>query len=197
MRILVIDDSEERGRAVREALDGTDCVVVGQARSSVALRDMLKRQDVDVVIASMSSPDRDTLESLRSSAAELPRAIVMFVDEDGADMASEAVRAGVSAYVVDGFSSKRVRSVLEVAILRFQEFQRLREELDKSKTALADRKLVDRAKGILMEQRRLSEADAYALLRKAAMAQNQKIVDIARSLLAASDLLNPVERPKR
>ncbi len=189
MRILVIDDSEERGRAIKEALDGTDCVVVGQARSSLALRDMLKRQDVDVVIASMSSPDRDTLESLRDSTAEQPRAIVMFVDEDGADMASEAVQAGVSAYVVDGFSSRRVRSVLEVAILRFREYQRLRLELDKSKTALADRKLVERAKGILMEQRQLSEADAYTLLRKAAMAQNQKIADIAKSLLAASDLL--------
>ena len=189
MRILVVDDSEERGRAVREALHGTDCVVVGQAGSSAELRAMLRRQDVDVVIASMSSPDRDTLESLRSSAEERPRAVVMFVDEEGADMASEAVRAGVSAYIVDGFSSKRVRSVLEVAILRFQEYQRLRDELEKSRTALADRKLVERAKGVLMEQRRLSEPDAYALLRKTAMAQNQKIVDVARSLLSVSDLL--------
>jgi response regulator NasT len=152
---------------------------------------MLKRQDVDVVIASMSSPDRDTLESLRSSAEERPRAVVMFVDQEGADMASEAVRAGVSAYIVDGFSSKRVRSVLEVAILRFQEYQRLREELEKSKTALADRKVVERAKGILMEQRQLSEPDAYALLRKTAMAQNQKIVDVARSLLSVTDLFKP------
>ncbi|MEL6963407.1 MAG: ANTAR domain-containing protein [Pseudomonadota bacterium] len=189
MRILVVDDSEERGQAVKEALDGTDCIVVGQVHSSAALRDVLKRQDVDVVIASMSSPDRDTLESFRSSADENPRAVVMFVDEDGADMASEAVRAGVSAYIVDGFSSKRVRSVLEVAILRFQEFQRLKGELEKSKAALADRKLIDRAKGILMEQRGLSEADAYALLRKTAMAQNQKIVDVARSVLSVTELL--------
>jgi len=135
MRILIVDDSEERGRAVKQALDGTDCMVVGQVHSSAALRDVLKRQDVDVVIASMSSPDRDTLESFRNSADETPRAVVMFVDEDGADMASEAVRAGVSAYIVDGFSSKRVRSVLEVAILRFREFQRLRDELEKSKAA--------------------------------------------------------------
>ncbi len=189
MRILVVDDSEERGQAVKEALDGTDCIVVGQVHSSAALRDVLKRQDVDVVIASMSSPDRDTLESFRSSADENPRAVVMFVDEDGADMASEAVRAGVSAYIVDGFSSKRVRSVLEVAILRFQEFQRLKGELEKSKAALADRKLIDRAKGILMEQRGLSEPDAYALLRKTAMAQNQKIVDVARSVLSVTELL--------
>ncbi|MEM8950896.1 MAG: ANTAR domain-containing protein [Pseudomonadota bacterium] len=189
MRILVVDDSEERGRAVKEALDGTDCVVVGQVHSSAALRNVLKRQDVDVVIASMSSPDRDTLESFRTSADENPRAVVMFVDEDGADMASEAVRAGVSAYIVDGFASKRVRSVLEVAILRFQEFQRLKGELEKSKAALADRKLIDRAKGILMEQRGLNEADAYALLRKTAMAQNQKIVDVARSVLSVTELL--------
>lgn len=191
MRILLIDDSEERGRAVKKALDGTDCVVVGQARSSAELRDMLKREDVDVVIASMSSPDRDTLESLRSSAATQPRAVVMFVDEEGGDMAGEAVRAGVSAYVVDGFSSKRMRSVLEVAILRFKEFQRLRDELDKSRTALADRKLVERAKGILMDQRGIGEAEAYTLLRKAAMSQNQKIVDVAKSLLAVTDLLKP------
>ena len=189
MRILVVDDSEERGKAVKQALDGTDCIVVGQAHSSAALRDVLKRQDVDVVIASMSSPDRDTLESFRNSADENPRAVVMFVDEDGADMASEAVRAGVSAYIVDGFSSKRVRSVLEVAILRFREFQRLRDELEKSKAALADRKVIDRAKGVLMEQRDLSEADAYALLRKTAMAQNQKIVDVAKSVLSVTELL--------
>lgn len=189
MRILVVDDSDERGRAVVAALDGTDCVVVGQVHSSAALRDVLKRQDVDVVIASMSSPDRDTLESFRCSADETPRAVVMFVDEDGADMASEAVRAGVSAYIVDGFSSKRVRSVLEVAILRFHEFQRLKGELEKSKAALADRKVIDRAKGILMEQRDLSEVDAYTLLRKTAMAQNQKIVDVARSVLSVTELL--------
>jgi len=190
MRILIVDDSEERGHGVKQALDGTDCIVVGQVHSSAALRDVLKRQDVDVVIASMSSPDRDTLESFRNSADENPRAVVMFVDEDGADMASEAVRAGVSAYIVDGFSSKRVRSVLEVAILRFREFQRLRDELEKSKAALADRKLIDRAKGILMEQRGLN-ADAYALLRKTAMAQNQKMVDVARSVLSVTALLKP------
>lgn len=189
MRILVVDDSEDRGRAVMEGLAGTDCTVVGPARTSAALRDMLKREDIDVVIASMSSPDRDTLESLRDSSIKTPRAIVMFVDEEGADMASEAVQAGVSAYVVDGFSTKRVRPVLEVAIARFLKFESLRQELVESKAALADRKVVERAKGILMQQRGLSEPDAYALLRKTAMAQNQKIIDVAKSILSVADLL--------
>jgi response regulator NasT len=189
MRILVVDDSEDRGRAVMEGLAGTDCTVVGPARSSAALREVLKREDIDVVIASMSSPDRDTLESLRDSGTETPRAIVMFVDEEGADMAQEAVAAGVSAYVVDGFAIKRVRPVLEVAIARFQRYERLRQELADSKAALADRKLVERAKGVLMEQRSLSEQDAYALLRKTAMAQNQKIVDVAKSILSVAELL--------
>ncbi|MEZ5930864.1 MAG: ANTAR domain-containing protein [Alphaproteobacteria bacterium] len=189
MRILVVDDSEDRGLAVMEGLAGTECTVVGPARSSAALREMLKREDIDVVIASMSSPDRDTLESLRDSSAATPRAIVMFVDEEGADMAGEAVQAGVSAYVVDGFSTKRVRSVLEVAIARFQKFESLRLELEESKAALADRKVVERAKGVLMEQRGLSEPDAYALLRKTAMAQNQKIIDVAKSILSVAALL--------
>lgn len=189
MRILVVDDSEERGRAVRDSLTGIDCTVVGQVQSSADLRDVLRRQDVDVIIASMSSPDRDTIESLREGSVERPRPIVMFVDEEGADMASEAVRAGVSAYVVDGFAARRVRSVLQVAITRFDEFQRLRSELRESREALADRKVIDRAKGILMQQKGLSEPDAYALLRKTAMGQNQKLIDVANSVLAVADLL--------
>jgi response regulator NasT len=189
MRILIVDDHEDRGQAVIEGLRDTECTVVGQARSSQALRELLKREDIDVVIASMSSPDRDTFESLRVSSTERPRAIVMFVDEAGADMASEAVQAGVSAYVVDGFSTRRVRLVLEVAIARFQAFQSLRQELEESRAALAERKLVERAKGIIMTERGLSEPDAYALLRKTAMAQNQRIVEVARSIISVAGLL--------
>jgi response regulator NasT len=106
-------------------------------------------------------------------------------------MAVDAIDAGVSAYIVDGLAAKRVKPVLEVAIARFREFQRLKNELKRSRDALAERKIIERAKGLLMDQRGLSEAEAYASLRRTAMSHGQRIADVARSLLAVADLLKP------
>ena len=105
-------------------------------------------------------------------------------------LAGEAIRAGVSAYVVDGLAPKRVKSVLDVAIARFAEFQKLREEVERSRTALAERKVIERAKGILMRQRGIGENEAYQMLRRAAMAQNRRLVDVAESLIGAAQMLS-------
>jgi response regulator NasT len=115
----------------------------------------------------------------------------MFVDRSDSDMIAAAVDAGVGAYVVDGLRKERVKPVLDLCISRFKAFARLSDELDKTRRALDERKLLDRAKGLLMSERQISEADAYALLRSTAMESNLRIVEIAQSVITAAHLLRP------
>jgi response regulator NasT len=129
------------------------------------------------------------IEQLRVATRERPRPIVMFVDQSNDEAMKAAVSAGVSAYVVDGLKASRVKPILDVAVARFQEFENLRRELDIAKASLAERKLIDRAKGILMRVRGLSEEDAYNLLRSKAMNEQRKIAEIAQSVITASELL--------
>jgi response regulator NasT len=117
------------------------------------------------------------------------RPVVMFVDQSDKASIEAAIDAGVSAYVVDGMRKERVKPILDMAISRFNAFHRLREELDRTKQALEDRKIIDRAKGILMKSRNISEEDAYALLRKTAMNESRRMADVARSLVTAAKLL--------
>ncbi len=124
-----------------------------------------------------------------SVSRALARPIAMFVDQSDDSMIGAAIDAGVSAYVVDGLRKERVKPVLELAVRRFNAFARLQTELDEARTQLSDRKIIDRAKSILMSQRGISEPDAYALLRSGAMNQGKKIVDVAQALITASDLL--------
>lgn len=189
MRILLVDDNRERQELVRGALVAAGHEIVAFAGPRDDLRGVVERSGAEVIVASLSSPDRDTIEGFRLKGGAPDRPVVMFVDQDGADLAADAVRAGVAAYIVDGLAPARVAPILQMAVARFEEFRRLQDELARSRAALADRKLIDRAKGLLMDQRGLSEQDAYAWLRKTAMAQNQRIVDIARSVIALGDLL--------
>jgi response regulator NasT len=143
----------------------------------------------DVVLMDLGSPSRDTLEEMLMVSRALARPIAMFVDQSDDAMIGAAIDAGVSAYVVDGLRKERVKPVLELAVRRFNAFAKMQAELDEARTALSDRKTIDRAKSILMNQRSLSEQDAYALLRSSAMNQGKKIVDVAQALITASDLL--------
>jgi len=117
------------------------------------------------------------------------RPVAMFVDRSDSDMIKAAVESGVGAYVVDGLKKERVKAVLDTAISRFNAFNDLREELERAKQALDERKVVERAKGILMKQRSLTEEAAYALLRKAAMSDNKRVVEIAQAVITAAGLL--------
>ena len=155
MRVLVVDPDPARAALVAEGLAGVEPlevrhVTVFDHRQALAF-------EPDVIVVASDSPDRDTIESLREATAANPRPVVMFVDRSEADLAEAAVRAGVSAYVVDGFSKARVRSVLEVAMSRFQLMNQLRLDLDKAKADLASRKTVERAKALLMKERGLDE----------------------------------------
>jgi response regulator NasT len=152
---------------------------------------MLKDFDPDMVIIACESPDRDMLEALQVANEAVPRPVVMFVDRSDANATAKALEAGVAAYIVDGYNPKRMSSILTVAAQRFALTQNLRRDLDKAKADLAARKVVDRAKGVLMKSRNLSEEDAYKALRKHAMDTGRPIHAVAADILAVSGLLNP------
>jgi response regulator NasT len=142
-----------------------------------------------VIVVACDSPDRDTLEGLREATEGNPRPVVMFVDRSAPGLAEAAVEAGVAAYVVDGLSPTRIRSVLEVAMSRFQLMQRLRSDLDKARADLASRKTIERAKGLLMKERGLDEAAAYGVLRRLAMDTGRPIAAVASDLIAFAGVL--------
>lgn len=189
VRILLIDENPERAGVLAAALREQGYDLVAQ----LAPRDLSARrvQDIapDVIIVDMESPSRDTIDSMRQINAEQPRPVVMFVDQSDESMIQQAMQAGVSAYIIDGLNVNRVKPIVDVAIARFREFQALRDELQKTKATLNERKLIDRAKGLLMRERGLAEDEAYAALRKLAMDRQQRLVDVAENLLAFADLL--------
>jgi response regulator NasT len=189
LRVLVVDQDRKRAEIVEKALREDPNLDVQVASAPGHLLDLLRQAEPDVLIVDLDLPDRDTIEQLRVASRERPRPIVMFVDQSDAEAMKAAVSAGVSAYVVDGLTPSRVKPILDTAVARFQEFENLRRELDIAKTSLAERKLIDRAKGILMRARGLSEEDAYNLLRSKAMNEQKKVAEIAQSVITASELL--------
>lgn len=196
LRIMLVDRLPERTNTVEQALSAAGHQVVARVMAGGDLAADVAAVSPDVIIVDIDSPDRDTLEHMRTISRERPRPVVMFTNDDNASTIRSAVRAGVSAYVVDGLHASRVLPVLEVAIARFEEFQAMREELEQTKSTLAERKLVEKAKGILMRQTRMDEEAAYKAMRKMAMDRNIKIVDLARTLIAATELLEPQGRKR-
>ncbi|KKC33306.1 ANTAR domain-containing response regulator [Devosia psychrophila] len=191
LSILIIDENRIRASIIEDGLReaGHMRVVVLHDVNQVART--IQDSDPDVIVIDLENPQRDTLEHFFSLSKVVQRPIAMFVDRSDGAMIEKSVEAGVSAYVVDGLRKERVKPILDMAISRFNAFAKLRQELADVRSELEDRKLVDRAKGILMKTRGVGEADAYALLRSAAMNQNRKLVEIAQSLITAADLLGP------
>jgi response regulator NasT len=187
MRVLVVDPDSARAALVAEGLAGVEPLAV---RHALAFDEADATAFApDVIVVACDSPDRDTIDSLRGATAENPRPVVMFVDRSEPDLAEQAVRAGVAAYVVDGLSVARVRSVLEVAMSRFQLMNGLRQELEKAKADLASRKTIERAKALLMKERGLDEEAAYRLLRKLSMDTGRPLGAVAADLLAFAGVL--------
>ncbi len=191
MRIAIVDESGLRATILEDGLReaGFDDINLVPPRGAFVAR--LERMAPDVVLMDLGTPSRDSLEEMLQVSRALARPIAMFVDHSDDAMIGAAIDAGVSAYVVDGLRKERVKPILELAIRRFNAFASLKAELDEARSALADRRTIDRAKTILMESRRIGEADAYALLRSTAMNQGRKIVDVADALITAATLLEP------
>lgn len=186
---MLVDELLERSAVVTRLLKSEQCDVVACLSPEQDLLEQVSRHRPDVVIIDIDLPGRDTLESLRSVQATVPRPMVMFSQDDNGETIRRAIQAGVSAYVVDDVQANRVRPVIEAAIASFDQYSLLQTELDRTRTELQNRKKIERAKGIIMKQRGIDEPAAYRLMRKAAMDQNRRLVAIAESIITAADLL--------
>lgn len=189
LQIAVIEGDRERALLIVDGLRADGDYEISVIGDAAGLNKKLAALDPDIVLIDLESPSRDMLEALALASSPLDRPVAMFVDRTDESLTRTAIEAGVSAYVVDGLRPDRIKPVLDAAITRFSMFSRMRKELDATRAALEERKLVDRAKGILMSARGLSEDEAYAALRKSAMDQGRKLVDVARALVTAADLL--------
>lgn len=193
LKILVVDENPIRRAILEEGLNEAGFVNVTTLSSTTRLVDHIYRLDPDVVLMDLQNPSRDVLDQMFQVSRVVRRPIAMFVDNSDKRSISAAVEAGVSAYIVDGLKKERVSAILEMTVSRFRAFEKLRRELDEAKSALKDRKVIDKAKGILMKTKGLDEDAAYALLRQTAMRQSRKISEVAESLLTAMDLMNGPE----
>ncbi len=189
MRIVIIDDKGLRASVLEEGLReaGYDDIHIVPPIGAFVAR--IERMAPDVVLMDLGSPSRDTLEEMLMVSRALAKPIAMFVDSSDDTMIAAAIDAGVSAYVVDGLRKERVKPILDLAVRRFTAFARMQAELNEARTALADRKLIDKAKSILMATRGLPEPEAYALLRTTAMNQGKRMAEVAEALITASALL--------
>ena len=191
MRIAIVDESASRASLIEEGLARLpDCeiFVLTERRGLVA---RIGEIAPDIVLIDLGNPSRDVLEEYFAVSRALARPIAMFVDESDDDAIAASIDAGVSAYVVDGLAAHRIRSLLDLAVRRFNAFARLQTDLAEAQGKLAERETIDRAKRILMDSRRVSEPEAYAELRRKAMSSNRRIAEIAEAVVTAHELLGP------
>lgn len=189
MRIMLIDEDPRKSRMLIEALHDAGYDVVARVDPDGNLYVRVRELQPDVIIMDTDSPQRDTLEHLCIISRDQPRPIVMFTDDGDAEKIRSAVKAGVSAYVVDGLRKDRVKSIIEVAVARFEQHQTLKRDLEKATETLAERKQIERAKGMVMKQKKCAEDEAYRTLRKMAMDRNMRLAEVAKIVNMAVDIL--------
>ena len=190
LKVMIVDEAVERAEVLQQALTRAGYEVIAYVPSTLDLHRQVSALQPDIVIIDMDSPDRDTLENLCVVSRDEPRTVVMFTHDGDGEKIRAATLAGVSAYVVDGMSGERIRPILDAAVARFEQFQALKREFDEIEEKLADRKVIERAKGILMKSRNLSEEDAYRALRKQAMESNARLSEVARQLVVVAGLIS-------
>jgi two-component system, response regulator / RNA-binding antiterminator len=189
LRVLLVTDTAKPIGDLREQLARLGYEMLNEVAAPSALHAAVESQKPDVVIIDTESPSRDTLEQLAVMNKAAPRPVLMFSNDADQQFIRAAVGAGVTAYSVDGLAPERLAPIIDVALARFAHEEALRARLEQVENELAERKVIDRAKRLLMDRRNLSENDAYAMLRKRAMDQKMKVAEIARQLLAVADLL--------
>lgn len=185
LKVLLFDDGSMSAALLREAALTAECTIVGEENNPFRLPGTIERLQPDAVLMDVESPGRDVLEQVVVSTRSLPRPIVMFTSDNSDTSIEAALQAGVSAYVVDGIDAGRLKSILTVAMTRFRMDQQMRNKLDAAETRLAERKLVERAKTVLMQQRNLPENEAYTLLRRTAMQRNTTMAALALDVIGA------------
>ena len=190
LRVMLVDDaSHEEAEALEDSLRALGFEVAVATPDARSLLDRVSELAPDVIIIASESPTRDTLEQLAFVTERRPRPIVLFTEDRANATIAAALRAGVSAYIVDGVDRERLRPILDVAIARFEQERALRAELRDAKDRLADRKIIERAKGVLMREKGVGESEAFALMRKLAMDRNRRLADIAQQILDVTDLI--------
>lgn len=189
LTILVVDENAIRASIIEEGLNEAGHVNVQVVHEMQGVARLIETMDPDVIIIDIENPNRDMMEHMFQLTRSISRPIAMFVDRSDRDAIEAAVEAGVSAYVVDGLKKERIKPILDMAVSRFNAFSRLQRELAEARSALEERKVIERAKGILMKMRGLSEEQAFALLRQTAMNEKKKLADIAQSVVTAAGLL--------
>jgi two-component system, response regulator / RNA-binding antiterminator len=188
-KIVIIDESPIRAAILEEGLREagyTEVVHISEMQSLLA---RIYALDPDIIVIDLENPSRDSLEQMFQVSRAVRRPVAMFVDQSDAASIQASVDAGVSAYIVDGLKKERIKPILDLCVSRFNAFAKLQDELDRTKNALEERKVIDRAKGILMKLKGLTEEEAYVLMRSTAMREKKKIGEIAQSILTASELL--------
>jgi response regulator NasT len=187
-KIVIVDKNPVRAAILEDGLREAGHVQVVRIEETAHLLARIYTIDPDVILIDLENPSRDVLEQMFQVSRAVKRPVAMFVDQSDRASIEAAVDAGVSAYIVGGLRKERVQNILDLCISRFNSFSKLENELERARSALEDRKVIDRAKGILMKAKNLSEENAYAMLRKTAMNENKKITEIAQSVVMAADL---------
>ncbi len=190
LRVMLVDDQVHRREMLQVALDEVGCVLVTCVAGDGDLLAAVEASNPDVILIDIETPGRDTLEGLQTVTNKVPRPMVMFSQDDNNRTIREATEVGVSAYVVDGLRPERIRPIIDAAVARFQYFRRLESELQKARRQLSERKTVEKAKGIVMRQRGLSEEEAYQALRRLAMETNRRLPEVAQSIIEAASILS-------
>ena len=188
-KIVIVDESPIRAAILEEGLREAGFTGVTHIREMHNLLARIYALDPDVILIDLENPSRDVLEQMFQVSRAVRRPIAMFVDQSDSASIQASVDAGVSAYIVDGLKKERIKPILDLCISRFNAFSSLQDQLARARSALEDRKVIDRAKGILMKLKDLTEDEAYVLLRSTAMREKKKIGEIAQSILTASELL--------
>lgn len=189
LKVMIVDNDVKRSKPLKQLLIDNGFDVVAHIENDIDLQAKCFAIQPDVVIIDTESPSRDTLENICVMSMHDPRPIVMFTHDDNKEQIKLATQAGVSAYVVGLIPSERLTPVINAAIARFEEFKNLRTELAVANTKLDERKIIERAKGLLMQQRNLNENDAYNMLRSMAMQKKIKLIDLSNQLVEAAKIL--------
>jgi response regulator NasT len=184
VKVLLADAEIERARIVEAHLTASGTVEIVKPAPGEHLAAAALRLAPDVIIVDMARPDRDGLDGIRRLTAQEPRAIVLFVDRDDPDFMEEAISAGVSSYNVVGAQLPDVKPIVQSAVALFKRFQRVADDLRRAEDALQDRAIMEKAKGLLMRQRRMTEPDAHRWLQRQAMNRGKRIIDVAKDLIA-------------
>jgi len=189
LRVLVIDESQSRAADICAGLVKAGHQVAAVLASSLDLAGRVEELKPDVILIETDSPSRDTLEHLSAMNREMPRPVIIFANDDDSSTIREAMKAGVSSYVVDGLDPSRIKPIVEVARARFEETLALRRELEDATQKLTDRKVIERAKGLLMKTRKMEEEEAYHALRRLAMDRGQSMSKVARDVIEMAKVL--------